>query len=396
MPLFERYILKRATHAFILTALALIGTLWIVRLLRSLDVVTAQGQAIWLFLVVTVLAMPPFVQVVAPIAFLVAVIVTLNRANNDSELPVIAGAGASRLAVNRPILVLATVITLAAILSHHVVSPASLATLRTITSRIQATMIATFVQAGGFQTLQRGFTIHIRERAPDGSFHDVFISDERNPDESLQYIAAQGMLMNELGGSFLLLQNGDIIREDRVKREHTVVAFDTYALDLSQIAGGGGSVRYRAAERSTVYLLDPPADDKVLKEHPERVQAEIRDRITAPLYAIMFALISLAFLGRPRSNRQNRGLAITAAVGICLLLRAGGFAAVQAARGSNTATLLTYLLPIAGIAFGAYATIRDAHLRLPPAVEGAVDRAVGAALHLLRRGPQASVAGDQP
>lgn len=394
MPLFERYILKRTTYAFLLTAGALIGTLWVVQLLRSLDVVTAQGQAIWLFLVVTVLAMPPFGQVVAPIAFLIAAIVTLNRANNDSELPVIAGAGASRIAVNRPTLVLATAIMLAAMLSHHVLAPASLAALRTITSRMQATMIATFVQDGGFQTVQPGLTMHIRERAPDGSFRDVFISDERDPNESLQYIAAEGMLVNEIGGSFLLLQNGDLIREDRVKREHTVVDFETYALDLSRIAGSAGDVRYRAAERSTLYLLNPPPDDEVLKERPEQVWGEIRDRITAPLYTLAFALISLAFLGRPRSNRQDQSLAIVAAVGICLLLRAGGFAALQAARGAASAVPLVYLLPLAGIAFGAYATIRDARLRLPPAIEAAWDRGARIALHLVRRPPRASVAAS--
>ena len=81
MPLIERYILRRATHAFLLTLGALVGTLWVTQVLRELDVVTAKGQAIWVFLLMTVLALPALGQVVAPIAFLVGTIVTLNSLN---------------------------------------------------------------------------------------------------------------------------------------------------------------------------------------------------------------------------------------------------------------------------------------------------------------------------
>ena len=72
------------------------ATLWVTQVLRELDVVTAKGQAIWVFLLMTVLALPALVQIVAPIAFLVATIVTLNSLTTDSELPVISAAGASR------------------------------------------------------------------------------------------------------------------------------------------------------------------------------------------------------------------------------------------------------------------------------------------------------------
>ena len=51
---------------------------------------------------------------------------TLNSLTTDSELPVIAAAGASRKAVNRPILVLGVIVMVAVAFSHHVLAPASL------------------------------------------------------------------------------------------------------------------------------------------------------------------------------------------------------------------------------------------------------------------------------
>ena len=233
MPLIERYVLRRAANIFLLALFAVTGTLWVTQVLGRLDVVTSKGQAIWTFLLMTILALPALIQAVAPIAFLAAAILTLNGLTNDSELPVIAAAGAARSAVSRPILVLGLFVTLGVAISYHVIAPASLAALREILTHIHADVIAALVQDGGFRSVDQGLTMHIREKAPDGSFHDIFVSDDRNPKETVQYNAVQGVLLERPEGSFLVLQNGDLIRQDRVSGETNVVNFQTYALDLS-------------------------------------------------------------------------------------------------------------------------------------------------------------------
>jgi lipopolysaccharide export system permease protein len=393
MPLIERYIFRRTAQIFLLTLGALIGTLWVTQALRELDVVTAQGQAIWVFLVMTALALPALAQVIAPVAFLVAVIVTLNNLTSDSELPVISAAGASRKAVNRPVLALGILVMVAVAISYHVLAPASLSTLRALLSRVRADVIATLVQDGGFRTVADGLTMHIRDKTADGGFSDIFVSDDRNADESLQYSAARGVLLERAGGSFLVLQDGDLIREDRIQDERNVVAFDTYALDLSQIGAPSAAAIYKAKERSTFYLMEPEADDPFAAEHPERVAAELHERIAAPFYTLVFALVPLAFLGRPRTSRQDRTYAIAATVLICLIVRGAGFAAVAIARGSAAAIPFMYLAPLAGIGFGLYAVGRDARLRMPRPVERVWDWAIARATRLARRfAPQAEFA----
>ena len=385
MPLIERYILRRITHAFLLTLGALVGTLWVTQLLRELDVVTAKGQAIWVFLLMTVLALPALVQLVAPIAFLVGTIVVLNALNSDSELPVISSAGASRRTVNRPVLLLGVVVMIVVAVSHHILAPASLSALRGLISRMRADVIATLVKDGGFRSVEDGLTMHIREKAPDGTFHDIFVSDDRDPDQSLQYAAAEGMLLERAGGSFLVLQSGDLIRANRPREENNVVKFQTYALDLSELGAPSAAAFYKAKERSTFYLLEPEPEDPFAEQFPERVAAEIHERTTAPLYALAFAFIALAFLGRPRTNRQDRSFATAAVVLLCALLQAAGFAAVAAAGGTRAAIPVMYLIPLAGIAFGAYATIRDVRLRMPRLVEAAWDVIARAVERILGR-----------
>lgn len=392
MPLIERYILRRTTQIFFLTLCALTGALWVTQVLRQLDVITSQGQAIWTFLVITFLAIPGLVQAIAPIAFLTAAIVSLNSLTNDSELPVIAAAGASRTTVHRPILVLAVFVTAGLMLAYHIITPASLGLLREVLTRVRADMIATLIQDGGFHALDARLTIHIREKAADGTFRDIFVSDDRNPDESLQYSATRGVLIERPLGSFMVLQDGDLVSENRVKDETRVIAFETYALDLSQVAPPSSAAIYHAKDRSTLYLLNPPADDEDFQRNPKRITFEIHNRMSSPLYTLGFAFLVLAFLGRPRTNRQDRTFAVTAVVFLAIVMRSSGFAAAAITRSLGTQVPLLYVIPICGIAFGFLATFYDARLPLPRLLERSFDRLIRA----FRRPRRGRVAEVQP
>jgi len=378
MPLIERYIFRRAFRIFLLCLCGLVGTLWITQVLGQLDVVTSKGQAIWTFLLMTIVALPALLQVVSPIAFLAAAIMTLNSLTNDSELPVIAAAGASRATVNRPILVLAVLIALVLSFSYHVVAPASLGVLRELVTHVRADVIAALVTDGGFRSVDKGITMHIREKAPDGSFRDIFVDDSRNPQEALQYSASRGLLLDRSDASYLVLQSGDLIRQDLTNGETSVVDFEAYALDLSQLGTPDASAIYKARERSTLYLLEPDPGDDTITPDSGRVLFELHNRISSPLYTIVFALLTLAFLGRPRTSRQDRSFAIVAVVAFCLVLRICGF--VAAALSDNAAAWipLLYVVPLAGFAFGIAAMVFDARLPIPAFVESSLDRLAAA------------------
>jgi lipopolysaccharide export system permease protein len=378
MPLIERYVLRRASYTFFLALCAVIATLWVTQVLARLDVVTSKGQAIWTFLLMTIVALPALIQVVAPIAFLAAAILTLNGLTNDSELPVIAAAGASRSTINRPILVLGLFVTLGLAISYHVIAPASLGVLRELVTHVRANVIAALVQDGGFRSVDEGLTMHIREKAPDGSFRDIFINDDRDPKETAQYSAAHGLLLERAGGSFLVLQSGDLIRQDRATGETNVVNFETYALDLSQLGSPNASAIYKARERSTLYLLEPDPTDSTIAPTSRRVVFELHNRITAPLYTLVFALAALAFLGRPRTNRQDRSFAIAACVLFCAVLRIAGFATASIGMNFPSAFPFLYAIPLSGIGFGIVAMILDARLPIPRFVESGWDRMIGA------------------
>lgn len=387
MPLVERYIFRRTTQILLITLGALIAALWVTQVLRELDVATSKGQAITVFLMMTMFGLPALVQVVAPIALLVAIIVTLNSLTNDSELPVISAAGASPKAVNRPIILLTLLVMAFVAFSYHVLVPASLSKFRQLLTQVRADVIATLVQEGGFRAVDDGLTMHFRDKAPDGSFNDVFVDDQRNPDEAVTFTASSGVLLQHAGGSFLVLRDGDLIRTENTTRENNVVSFETYALDLSQLGTPDATPVYQAEERPTIFLMNPDADDAYTIRYPLRALTELHERLTAPLYTLAFGLIALAFLGRPRTNRQDRSAAIATVIVLCLALRTGGFAAFSLSRNLAGAVSGLYAVPLLGIALGLYGVIYGTRVWVPAPLVAAADWIGGR----IRRGGERSV-----
>jgi lipopolysaccharide export system permease protein len=370
---------------FLLSLCALTGAGWITQVLERLDVVTAKGQAILVFLIMTGSVLPAVIQVVAPMAFVLAVVLTLNGLTSDSELPIIAASGASSKTINRPIITLGVVVMSAVAISYHVLTPAGLHLLRTILTNVRSDLIATLVQDGGFRTLENAVTMHFRERTPDGGFNDIFISDERDQKESRVFSAARGLLLENASGSFLVLQNGDLIQEDRDSGDGSVVTFDTYALDLRQFGSAGALPVFRAVERSTFYLMNPFPGDSYAEENPLKVRAEIHDRLSAPLYVLVFALIALGYLGRPRTNRQDRRLAIASVVLLCLIFRVGGYAAFTVGRGFAAVIPLIHIIPLTGLAFGVYLNLRSGAARVLPGIGALTDASIRAGRRMLGR-----------
>jgi len=374
LPLLERYVFRRVLMLLLLVLGALVATMWMTQVLRELDVVTAKGQAIWMFILMTILALPALIQVVAPIAFLIAATVTLNGLNADSELPVMAASGASSRVVARPVVLLGVFVFALTTAFHHYIAPGSLSGLRTLINHVRADLVATLVKDGGFRTVDRGLTMHIREKAPDGSFRNIFVSDDRNPEESTQYIAKSGVLLERGGNAFLIMKDGELVRENKQKGEASVVEFQTYGFDLSQFKAGEVNTVYKPRELTTPKLLDPNPENPYYQQYRSRWAAELHDRFTAPLYTIAFAIIALLFCGRARTNRQDRGYAMVMAVASGFALRGAGFAVLAAATNNASLIPLLYVVPIAGALVALLALRSGARWRVPQWLSVLLDR----------------------
>ncbi|WP_417684077.1 LPS export ABC transporter permease LptF [Roseibium sp.] len=373
MKILERYIIKRAFFAFAMTLAAMTGVVWATQALRQLDLVTSKGQTIVQFISITMLAMPFLVVIVAPFAMMIALILVLNALSSDSELIVINATGGSRFLVLKPIMVFAIfVFALSASMSLYV-APLGLGQLREEIVRVRADLIANIVKPGRFITVEDGLTFHIRNRSGNGTLDGLLLHDTREEGTAFTYQAENGQIIETAGRTLLVMQNGTIQRRPQADGDISIVRFQSYAFDLSNLIPEASDPVYKASERSTLNLLNPDADDGYALQHPDKLQTELHERLSQPLYCLAFALIVFALLGRARTTRQNRSVSILGAIVGCISLRTAGFGVTAITGGSASLLALLYVVPLCGIVLSAWAIIRDEQLPLPRPVTAAIE-----------------------
>ncbi|MGE0565776.1 MAG: LPS export ABC transporter permease LptF [Pseudolabrys sp.] len=378
----SRYIFRTTFGAFLTITICLTGLIWLTQALRDIDLVTNQGQSVLSFVSITVMIMPSLVLLIAPVALFIAMTHTLNKLSADSEIIVMSAAGMTPWQVFRAYIAVATVVSLLMIALTTYLSAKSLRTLRDRIVEVRANLVSNIVKPGRFVTVEGGVTFHIRARSPSGELLGVLMDDRRNAAERSTIIADSGSVLDNESGTFLVLRTGTIQRYEATNREPSTVVFDRYAIDLSRFSGGPVKIRYSLRERYLWQLLFPDPADPLLNEQPGLFRAELFDRIMQPFYPFAFAIIAFAYLGSPRTTRQNRTLSIIGAVSAMALLRMIGF--VSTVFGANVPVLLAvqYVAVAGTIGVGLVVIARGVVIEPPTFI---VDGAAKLAERLSRR-----------
>ncbi len=377
MRLIERYIFRRAAGAFLLTLVALAGVVWVTQALRQMNIITAKGAALLVFLEITALALPFLVIVIAPFALLIAAVQTLNAFNAESELVVLNASGASRFVVLRPLLTLAAATTAVMLLFTTWASPTALRALRNELTKVNVDLVANIVQPGRFIDIEGGLTFHIRNRAGDGSLAGLFVEDRRDADIAFTYIAERAAIVEMFGKTLLVMQDGVIQRRTIKDGGLSLIDFESYAFDLSGLTPTTVAPVYRPSERPTTEVWDgaspgAAADPQAIR-NAGRLRAELHDRLSQPLLPLAFALVAFLALGDARTTRQGRGFAILATIVVAAALRGAHFAASSAAASSSFAVAALYVVPGAAVVAGLVMVASDHTPSLPAPVERLLD-----------------------
>jgi lipopolysaccharide export system permease protein len=374
-----RYIFRTTFGAFLLVLVSVTTLMWITQALRDIDLMTNEGQGILTFVGLTGLIIPLLIMIIAPIAFMVAMAYVLNKLATDSELIVMNAAGMSPWHLFRPFLAVGVVVALLVAGIAAYLSPRCLRELNQWVNQIRADLVTHIVQPGRFVQLASGaLTLQIRERLPNGQLLGIFIDDRRDQKERVTFLAEQGDIVTRDTGTYLLLADGSVQRQQVGDRDPNIVLFDRYAFDLSKLSSGGttrgGAPKYGARERYLWELYGQDPNDPSLDDRPEQMRAELSDRIVAPLYPLVIAVVTFAYLGAPRTTRQGRNLSLMSAIGAVVILRGAGFVGMLAGTRVPAALLVPYAMLIAALAFGYWGISRGVIIEPPAFVVDAITR----------------------
>jgi lipopolysaccharide export system permease protein len=365
MSAFDRYIFRNVFGAFLLILISLTAVIWLTHALREIDLMTNQRQTILTFIGITGLLIPMLVLVIAPLALVVAVGHTLNRLNTDSEIVVMNASGMSPWRIFRPFLTTTLLVSLLVLGVSAYVAPAGLRELRDWATKVKADFVVNIVQPGRFINIERGLTLHIRERRGDGQLLGIFIDDRRDPNERATSLAEYGEIVETGRGTFLVLINGSVQRVESGRADPTIVKFERYAFDLSRFAGGPQLGALGVRERNLWDVAFPDPNDPTYKQIPTHFRAELHDRIAAPIYPIAFTVLCFAILGAPRTSRQSREVSIVITIAAIGGLRLIGFACNVIAAQNVAAIYVMWGSILLTFGLGFYAIARGAVIEPP-------------------------------
>ncbi len=351
MDLFSRYIFRQAAGSFLLILLTLTAIVWLATALSRLELLTAQGQGIFLFLKMTMLALPNLFAFIAPNAFLLASLTTLDRLNGDSELIVMTASGAAIWRFAAPLLILASLVAMIIVSVNFYIQPWSARLLRNYVTQVRTDLISQVLRPGHFSSPEPGLTFHIADRALNGHLEGLVVHDERDPKQIMSILAKQGHIVKTEEGAFLVMTDGHIQRYNAVRNERNVqiVKFEQYVFDISQFGPKSDVQEIKPRARYLSELISPKPGDSYFKRFPGKFRSELHNRLATPLYPFAYALITIAFLGGVRTVRQNRWGSVFAAFACAVGVRVGGLAAMNMLTLQAWAVVFVYGVPLATI-----------------------------------------------
>ncbi len=345
-----RYIFWQSAVPFAIVTFVLTGIIWLTQALRMLDVLISQGQSIFSYFDLTVLALPSTLAIVLPISLLCAVLYALHKLISDSEVVVMFSAGMSMWRVAVPVLAVAGAVSVVVLALNIYIAPAGLRELKSRLYEIRGDVVSTMLREGTFTNPTEGLTVYVRERSSDGTVHGILVQDSRNKLKPTTYLAETGSLVKSPAGPRLVMFNGNIQRVDRTADGEsgpvTLLYFDKYTYDLSSYIQQEPEYYNEARERYFSELVNPAPDDAYAKQFRTQLLADANDRLSNALYPLLFALVALAALLPAPFSRRGYGVRIAMAASIALFFRVLAFGIVSSAATAPAAIPLMYVIPL--------------------------------------------------
>lgn len=302
MPRIDRYILTQLLTLFGFFALVLVSVYWINRAVGLFDDLLNDGQTALVVLEFTALTLPMVISVVLPVAAFAATAYGTNRMAGESELVAMQAAGLSPWRLARPVLVFGLLVGLMVTVLVHGLVPMARARLADRQAELAENITAQFLRPGTFQYPGDGVTLFIRDIASDGRLQDLFIEDDRDPNNQTIYTSQEALVVKAETGPVLVLLNGmsqnlQASGKDGAERRLSVTRFQEFSYDIGAMFTPSKAHGRDLRDYGTGQLLNPDAELLAATgATPEQARREAHERIAQPLISPVAAMIGFATL----------------------------------------------------------------------------------------------------
>jgi len=300
-----RYMLRQTLATTVFITLALTAAIWLTQSLRLVDLIVNRGLSAAVFLYLSVLTLPRFIDIVLPIAVFIGVLFTYYRLIAESEIVVMRAAGLSQFGLAKPALLLGAIAAAVLFSFSAYFLPASFRAFKDLQFEMRSKFLSSMVQDGTFTTVSDNLTVYVRNREENGDLTGLVVQDERDHDKPLTIVAKRGAFVVAGDSSRMYLVDGDRQEYDRNTGKLSVLSFEKYTLELGD---QHDVVRTREPQERFLGELFFPRKADIGNDPSFRrvLRLEGHQRLITPISAIAFAAIAFTALLYGEFNRRGQ------------------------------------------------------------------------------------------
>lgn len=297
MSKFDRYVLSQYLLYFGFFSLILVAVFWLNQAVILFDVLIGDGQSALVFLEFSALALPRLIRMVLPMAAFAAVLYFTNRLSNESELTVMQATGSSPWQMARPAAAFGVIVAVMMAILTNLLLPSSVARMSLRETEIAQNIAARLLTEGTFLHPSDGVTFYIRDIGADGALNDVFLSDRRDPEQTVLYTAARAFLVREDGGARLIMVDGMAQVLETGRQALSLTHFQDFSYDISALIPANVSRARSHRAIPTAELMFDRTQIAATEGHSfGKLTEELHVRFTRPLNCLAVALLGVSTL----------------------------------------------------------------------------------------------------
>ncbi|MEK7381840.1 MAG: LptF/LptG family permease [Elusimicrobiota bacterium] len=354
MPLLQRYIIRQFLPVFGAGLALFLGVLLMNQFLRLFATAMLKGLPfLWIMTCFSRL-LPSFATLAVPMAFLVAVMVTLGHLTDKGEVMALRSAGFSFHEIARPFLWMALALSLLMLVVNHKVGPDGFRSFKRRTSEAAQKIAKIDLRPRTFTPIGP-WRLYARDVVPStGRLEGVYLV-RPNRQESLRINARAGVITLDPGrGVDLELIDGQLVLPNKEPERFTSGRFERYRVHLP-LEAPLVPRELDMQEMSTGALREKAGRPDLLEEKRLEYLVEISARSAAALSPFVFFWVATPLgLGL---RRRARGADFVASLVVMFVFY--GLLVVGVSLGRRHASLASvapWLANAVGLAVGAWLT----------------------------------------
>ena len=316
-----KYILKQLVISFSLILLGMTTLVWLTQSLRMIDMIVTKGVPLRVFLEMTLLVLPNFIQILSPIALFAVILFIFSRMQADKEIIVMKAIGMSNKQIMIPSFILAVCLTVLGYIFTLQLIPASHLELSNIKWRVRNDLSHMLLQEGQFNHLSNGLTLYVKERSQDGAVTGVMAYDAKDPNNISILMAEKGYIFQEEDGFQLVFQKGTRQEYDPKTKKFSILKFNKYNMFFSDKKQSENDRSLDESEHSLKYLLSVTKEEAPSPIMYRKYKTEALKRLTKPLYNLTFMFLAMFAILSPFYNRRGQVGRINFIIAVALLVQ---------------------------------------------------------------------------